>query len=180
MLSAMLSQRRVARSFWWINGAFATLVAQISCSHQPSSFSRSNLTAHDAGASSALAPTGSLVVEPNPLDLGVLNAGQTAKATLALRNTRDKPLSIASITTSCSCVLVSPAQVRVEPGESVTLSVSFDPQAEPDFRGGLSIEVVGRDSREAVLFRARVNLDIRAQSMAALERHTSPETEGLR
>jgi hypothetical protein len=60
------------------------------------------------------------------------------------------------------------------------LVARFDPSHDPDFRGGLSIEVVGRSSRDFVLFRGKVNLDIRVQRAAALARRAPAEQEGLR
>jgi hypothetical protein len=94
-----------------------------------------------------------------------------------LRNPGPRPVSVERIETSCPCIRVEPARFKVGPGEFAELVARFDPSHDPDFRGGLSIEVVGRSSRDFVLFRARVNLDIRVQSIAALQRHASPEKE---
>jgi len=90
----MLSHRRVTPSFWTVTGLVALIVAQISCSPQPSGFSRSNLTHQHAEVVSSDSQAGAIVIEPNPLDLGILNAGQAAKATLALRNMLDKTLGL--------------------------------------------------------------------------------------
>jgi len=121
-----------------------------------------------------------LEISPDPVDLGVLPPGRSAQATISLRNPGPRPVSVERIETSCPCIRAEPASFKVGPGELAELVTRFDPSDDPDFRGGLSIEVVGRSPRDFVLFRARVDLEIRVQNIGALQRHTSPEKEGLR
>jgi len=42
------------------------------------------------------------------------------------------------------------------------LVLCFDPSDEPDFHGGLSIEVVGHDENGSTVFMARVNVNVDA------------------
>ncbi|MBX6314538.1 MAG: DUF1573 domain-containing protein, partial [Isosphaeraceae bacterium] len=106
-----------------------------------------------------------LQVHPAPLSLGVLKPGQAAQASLTLRNPCPEPLTVERIETSCPCIRVAPQQpVRIEPGRAAVLGVSFDPSGEPDFRGGLSVDVTGYGASEAVLFRNRVLLTVEAGS----------------
>jgi hypothetical protein len=121
-----------------------------------------------------------LEISPDPVDLGILLPGQSAQATITLHNPGPHPVSVEQIETRCPCIRVEPASFKVAAGEFAEFVARFDPSHDPDFRGGLSIDVVGRSSRDFVLFRARVNLDIRVQNLAALQRHISSEKEGLR
>jgi hypothetical protein len=61
----------------------------------------------------------------------------------------------------------------VGPGESAEVRVAFDPSREPDFRGGLSIDVVGYGSMGAIAFRTRVDLDVRAEPQGAIAREST-------
>jgi hypothetical protein len=89
---------------------------------------------------------------------------------LTLRNVSAEAISIDRVETSCSCVSVSPLPARVEAGSERALTVAFDPAEEPDFRGGLSVDVTGHGPAGDVVFRTRVDLDI--------ERTPSPAGEG--
>ena len=73
-------------------------------------------------------------------------------------------VEVERIETSCHCVRVEPMSLSIEPGESTTLTVSFDPSEDPDFRGGLAVEVLGKDRDDDVLFRTRVDLTVRSAS----------------
>jgi hypothetical protein len=43
------------------------------------------------------------------------------------------------------------------------VEVVFDPTGEPDFHGGLSVDVVGRGAENVVYFRTRVELEVQPQ-----------------
>lgn len=62
----------------------------------------------------------------------------------------------ARVESSCPCVAVAPAAFEVAPGGSVALAVARDLADEPDFRGGLAVEVVGRAADGRALGIARV------------------------
>ena len=91
-----------------------------------------------------------------------------------------QPVTVVRVATSCPCLSAKQVPIRIGPAETRTLVLCFDPSDEPDFQGGLSIEVAGHDENDSTVFTTRVNVDVRAQSMAALQRQTSPEKEGLR
>jgi len=59
-------------------------------------------------------------------------------------------------------VTLGPVPFRVETGRSASLWVAFDPSHEPDFRGSLCVEVVGRDTTGVAVFRTTVDLTVRA------------------
>jgi hypothetical protein len=99
-----------------------------------------------------------LAINPDPVSLGVLNAGQAARAMITLRNPGPQPVSVERIETGCSCLRVGPAPIRLGPGESAALTVAFDPSHDPDFRGMLSIDVDGHDATGSLVFRTCVNL----------------------
>jgi hypothetical protein len=106
--------------------------------------------------------TGRLIVGPKPvLSLGTLAPGQSASGRMSLRNTSASAVTVARIDTSCPCVRVAPLTTRIDSGTEATLTVAFDPTEEPDFRGGLSVELTGFDVGGFILFKARVDLDIR-------------------
>jgi hypothetical protein len=112
------------------------------------------------GSATVSAPT--LIASLNPASLGVLEPGSTASARLTLRNPNDAPIAVKVIETSCPCVLVTPPVLDVNARNSADVTLTFDPSNEPDFRGGLSIDVVGKASGGAELFRTKLNLEVRA------------------
>ena len=97
-----------------------------------------------------------LQVSPDPVSLGSLSPGQQATGRITLRNPGQSPVIVERVETSCSCLDVGPFPIKIEPGRSANLTVRFDPAAEPDFRGRLSIEVIGRGPAGLVAFRTHV------------------------
>ncbi|MGC8643870.1 MAG: DUF1573 domain-containing protein [Isosphaeraceae bacterium] len=85
---------------------------------------------------------------------------RTARVSLALKNQSARPLAVERIETSCPCLTVGPMAVRVEPGRVVQLTAVLDPSEEPDFRGPLSVSVVGRGGGR-YLFRTWVDVEVR-------------------
>lgn len=73
-------------------------------------------------------------------------------------------MMVATVETSCPCLLVSKQPVCVRPGECADLTVKFDPTDDPDFRGGLSIHVIGRDPTGEIVFGTRAHLEVLARS----------------
>ncbi len=115
-------------------------------------------------AAPATAAGGTLEVSPNPLSLGVLRPGQDARAELAIRNAGPDPVVIARSRTSCPCITLQPIPLRLGPGESAALTVRFDPDEEPEFRGGLSVAYSFHDAVDVVLCRGAVDLIVRKDS----------------
>lgn len=105
---------------------------------------------------------GALLATPDPLSLGELDAGRTADGVLVLKNAFDQPVTVTSVATSCPCLTTSPPSFRIEAHDQRELKVTFDSAEEPDFRGGLSIDVTGSDASGKTVFRGRVNLTVLA------------------
>jgi len=102
-----------------------------------------------------------LEISPDPIDLGVIRAGESVRATLQLRNTRDEPLTLERIETTCPCVEVASVPLRINPGERQAMSVSFDSSSEPKFVGALRIDMTGFDKGGRCAFKARVAVEVR-------------------
>ena len=101
-----------------------------------------------------------LQVSPDPVSLGSLSPGQQATGRITLRNPGQSPVIVERVETSCSCLDVGPFPIKIEPGRSANLTVRFDPADEPDFRGRLSIEVIGRGPTDLLAFRTRVGIEV--------------------
>jgi hypothetical protein len=86
-------------------------------------------------------------------------------------------MMIERIETSCPCLATTPGSIRISPGESKVLAIEFDPSAEPDFRGGLSVDVTGH-AGERVAFHTLVNVDVRTQSPKGVGEFPQPNEEG--
>jgi len=71
---------------------------------------------------------------------------------------------VAMVETSCPCLNVAEQSTNIGPGQAAELTVKFDPTDDPDFRGGLSIDVIGRDPRGGIVFRTRAQIDVRVQA----------------
>jgi len=97
-----------------------------------------------------------LVVSPRPISLGTLEPGRASVTTLTLHNPGPRPIIVERAETSCPCVSVSALPVSVRPNSTARLEVTFDPADEPDFRGRLAVDILGRGSGDVVLFRATV------------------------
>ena len=79
-------------------------------------------------------------------------------------NHGSKPVSIERIETSCPCLTITPGSFRIGPGEKKGAAVEFDPSAEPDFRGGLSIDVTGY-AAGGVAFHTLVRLEVKREPL---------------
>ncbi len=104
-----------------------------------------------------------LEISPDPVSLGVVSSGQKARASLTLLNRGPQPVTVERIDTGCPCLRTKPEWIRIAPGEAKVLAVEFDPSAEPDFRGGLSIVVTGWAAGQ-VAFHTQVKLEVPAEA----------------
>jgi hypothetical protein len=84
-----------------------------------------------------------LSVNDEPLKLEDLDAGQSARTSLAVLSSQETPVRLERIETSFPCVKVGPVPVQIDPGSTTALTVTFDASGEPDFRGKLSVNIVG-------------------------------------
>ena len=99
-------------------------------------------------------------VSPSPVDMGTLRPGTSGIATMFARNTTRDELVIARVETSCPCIRFEVAATRLEPGAGTSMAVFYDPGDAPDYRGGLSVECIGRDVGGILLFRCSVRLEV--------------------
>ena len=77
-------------------------------------------------ANPSTAPTAYLViVEPASLDLGTAGVNESAKGTVRLVNTGEKPMTITDCKSSCGCTTTKcPKGLSLQPGESTEVEVS--------------------------------------------------------
>lgn len=113
------------------------------------------------------------------MSLGILSPGQLASVKITLGNRGPQPAKVERIKTSCPCLRVEPQSFEVGSGEFAELVVGFDPSHDPDFRGGLSIEVTGLSTAGKGVFHARVGLEVQAAPVKASTRSSgsSPTIE---
>jgi len=102
-----------------------------------------------------------LVIDPDPVELGVLKPGQPAQTKFAACNWGSQPAMVERVETTCPCIQVTPGLFPLGAGESRDPTVRFDPTHNPEFRGRLSVVVTGFDGSERVLFRTRISFEVR-------------------
>jgi len=105
-------------------------------------------------------PGRALTVMPDSIDLGDVRPGHRAEGRLRLRNPSSKTVVLDRVDSNCPCVRVFPARAEIRPNGSLDLRITFDPAEEPDFRGGLFVDQVGRGPSGEALFRATVRLTV--------------------
>lgn len=116
-----------------------------------------------------------LEVRPGLLSLGVLSPGRIGLAEVNLQNRTPFEVVVDHMETSCSCVQITECPVRVPPNGMARMSVKFDPSDEPHFRGGLSVNCVGKGNDGTNLFLIRVTLDVRDSHGASRQPSTGNE-----
>jgi hypothetical protein len=101
-----------------------------------------------------------LRAEPAIVDLGTLGRGQRAEADIVLRNPTGREVQISSVTSSCPCLSFHLPWNQVGSGQTAQGTVVLDLSREPDFSGGLLIEVKGfsGEGRTALRFSIRVTV----------------------
>ncbi len=106
-------------------------------------------------------PAFPLEISPRAISLGILSMREGRQTTLSLRNPQSESISVDRIETGCPCIEVGPVPVLLDPGDIREMVVSFDPSSEPDFQGAVSVDIAGCGSGGRVLFRARVDFEVR-------------------
>jgi len=104
-----------------------------------------------------------LEISPDPISLGVVDTGQKARGSLTLVNHGSQPVRVERIESSCPCLAITPHLIRIGPHEKKVLTVEFDGSVEPDFHGGLAIDVTGY-AAERVAFHTVAKLEIHQDS----------------
>lgn len=100
-----------------------------------------------------------LSIRPDPLSLGTLMPGESAKSSLTIENSHSTQVSIENIETSCPCVRLAPVSFSLGTHETATVAVVFDPTGETMFRGNLSVDVIGKGRGGVDVFRSQVDLE---------------------
>jgi hypothetical protein len=103
---------------------------------------------------------GLLEVSPDPVDLGTLRAGRSARAAIALRNTTGRTIVVDRIESSCDCLSLPALPLEVRPGSRAEFPVVFDSSHEAGFAGELGILVRGFDSGNTLVFRTQVRCEV--------------------
>ena len=73
-----------------------------------------------------------VMLQPNSQDLGTVIYGDIATTTFTLTNNTPQPLNITKVSTSCSCTSATVEKESLEPYESTSVNVSFDPAVHKD------------------------------------------------
>ena len=95
-----------------------------------------------------------------PLEWGEIPAGQRSATTLTVRNNSTAAVDLVAVETSCPCLQITSLPARFESGTTRTLVLSFDPTTEPEFRGRLRVDLVGRSSKGSPLFRSHADFSV--------------------
>jgi hypothetical protein len=109
---------------------------------------------HDSSAKSLLS------INPESVDLGKVPQGSLHMRTVWLENRRQTPVRIVSLTSSCECAQILLPTRTVLPGEKIAASVECDLAKEPDFSGGLSIDLAGQSPDGEAAFALRALLTV--------------------
>ena len=115
-------------------------------------------------AAAACGPVGApdIQLSSDRIDLGTLTNGEVEEFQVDVRNTGNAPLMIEAVTTSCGCTSASVSPQTIQPGQVVTLSVTYDSGAHgPEFTGEVERQVFiasnDPETRE-VVFNVKVNV----------------------
>lgn len=94
------------------------------------------------------------------IDLGVIFSTESVVTNRWIRNQSDKPIHIAKVEKSCECIDLKLADFSLEPGKKVLAQVSYDGGKEPDFLGGLDIELTLLDEQGQKIGRINVPVEV--------------------
>lgn len=102
-----------------------------------------------------------LHVSNQSIDFGEVNSGHKAKVAIVVTNATDKSVEISSISTSCSCLTFNLGKKVITPSETITAQLLLDLSKEPDFVGGLMMEVTAKTPDGAIAFSLHASVDVR-------------------
>jgi hypothetical protein len=101
----------------------------------------------------------------NPVAAGVLSPGEGWRGELTLENLSKSPITAERIEMSCPCLRANSLPVTIGPRDSGSIPLAFDPKNNVDFRGKLSSDLRVLDSAGLVVFRGRVELEVRDSAL---------------
>ncbi len=64
---------------------------------------------------------------------------------MTVENSSDRVIVIAQVESSCPCVTAIGLPIRIDPGGHDEITLKVDSTQEPEFRGGLAVEMAGLD-----------------------------------
>ena len=117
-------------------------------------------TAPPAGPPGAAEQRFPLKTSPAPIEFEVLEPGESVQTSLLVRNTQSVALALSRVETSCPCIEIAPVPIEIGPGAQETLTATFDSSSEPDFEGGLAVEITGYLADGRIAFRTQVKVDV--------------------
>ncbi len=97
---------------------------------------------------------------PKVIELGSVKPAENKTINITIKNISNNPVVIASCRTSCECIKVLTIPKKLQPDESSLLPINYAPDSEPSFSGELSVELLGLDESDKVLFSTHVNISI--------------------
>jgi len=75
---------------------------------------------------------GELTITPDNQDLGTVIYGDVPEAKFTIENGTNRVVNLTRVSTSCGCTKAFPAKEELNPGESITMKVTFDPAVHGD------------------------------------------------
>ncbi|HUY32582.1 MAG TPA: hypothetical protein VMV69_07345 [Pirellulales bacterium] len=94
-------------------------------------------------------------------ELGSVGRGAAAEGTMVIANKLAHEVRVAKVTTSCECLSVHLPFKTLAPNESTIAEFRLDMSKDPDFVGGLGIDVHGLDASGFELFYFEVMVDVK-------------------
>lgn len=94
------------------------------------------------------------------VDLGVVFQGESARLNTWVKNQGDRVIRVNKLERSCDCLIVNFFKTEIAPGDRVLVQFHYDGSKEPDFIGGLMIEVAMMDDKDVKVGQIEVSLDV--------------------
>lgn len=81
---------------------------------------------------------GKVTVSAHTVDFGAIPAeGGPVSREITVTNSGEDPLKLNRLSTSCGCTTAEMDMTEMAPGETRTITITFDPQVHPDLRGSI-------------------------------------------
>ena len=107
------------------------------------------------------APAEAAFSRPESFVVEKVRCGERLRAEVLVKNRRAKRCAVAAWRTSCDCLSIQPDTVSVEPADAARLTCALDFSSEPEFAGGLGIQVEGLDAARNVVLQFEVRVSVR-------------------
>jgi len=104
--------------------------------------------------------TNFLQLKPQPLTLGRQTRSTIGVRHFEVQNVTKETITLASISTSCSCISATNLPLKLESNQKTSLTLQFNPKDEPDFVGRLAVDLVGRRPDGSIVFRESLAVQV--------------------